>query len=404
MFDPKNLRNRIVELRRVKASDLLANPKNWREHGDEQRAAVSGALDELGFADALKARETPEGLELIDGHLRADLSEGAEIPVLVLDLNDEETALFLAACDPLAAMATTNAEKLEALLLEVTPQNEALAAALAGLSTLDPTEETSPEDLREDADAIPQEDAPDPITEPGDLWKLGQHRLKVGDSTNAEHVAHLLDGKPAEVVLTDPPYCSGGFQEAGRSGGSIGTRDSVTIQNDQLSTRGYQRLIGDVLKLYQPGLAYVFTDWRQWVNLFDVMEGAGLGVRSMIVWDKGSPGMGRGWRNQHELIMMGCRVASPFKPSDCAGNVIPCGRTGNDDHPTQKPVDLLREIMRVSSFAGLFVDPFAGSGSTLIAGERSGVPVYAMEMAPRYADTIIRRWEDLTGEEAERVE
>ena len=113
------IRDRIISFRRVPAKDLLPNPKNWRTHPDQQADALKGVLSEVGWADAVLARETEDGLMLIDGHLRTEVAPDAEIPVLVLDVSQKEADLILATHDPLAAMAEADAEKLEALLDEM---------------------------------------------------------------------------------------------------------------------------------------------------------------------------------------------------------------------------------------------------------------------------------------------
>jgi hypothetical protein len=110
------LRDRIVELRRVRAGDLKANPKNWRVHPEGQRSAVGEMLSSIGFVGALAAREVNGELELLDGHLRADLADGSEVPVLVLDLNDDEADKMLATFDPLAGLALVDGDKLADLL------------------------------------------------------------------------------------------------------------------------------------------------------------------------------------------------------------------------------------------------------------------------------------------------
>ena len=110
------IRDRIKELRRVPASELLPNPKNWRTHPVAQQDALRGVLAEVGYADALIARETPEGLMLVDGHLRAETTPDSDVPVLVLDINEAEADLILATLDPLAAMADADAAQLQALI------------------------------------------------------------------------------------------------------------------------------------------------------------------------------------------------------------------------------------------------------------------------------------------------
>ena len=130
-----HVRDRIRELRRVKASTLLPNPRNWRTHPAAQRDALRGVLAEVGYADALLARETDDGqLELIDGHLRAETTPDMEVPVLVLDVTAEEAAKLLTLLDPLAALADTNGERLADLLSQVETQNEGVQALLERLA------------------------------------------------------------------------------------------------------------------------------------------------------------------------------------------------------------------------------------------------------------------------------
>lgn len=128
------IRDRIKELRRVKASLLLPHPKNWRTHPTQQQDALRGVLAEIGYAGALLARELPDGtLELIDGHLRAETTPEAEVPVLVLDLDEHEAAKLLAVHDPLVRMAETNEEVLADLLKHVETENDAVQALLDGM-------------------------------------------------------------------------------------------------------------------------------------------------------------------------------------------------------------------------------------------------------------------------------
>jgi len=146
-----NIRDRIRELRRVKASELRPHPQNWRTHPTAQQNAVRGILAEVGYADALIARELPDGtLEIIDGHLRAELTPEMEVPVLVVDLDDEETAKLLAVLDPLAALAEADDRMLAELIGQVQTDNQALQAVLDGLladaaSTAEPPAGDAPE-------------------------------------------------------------------------------------------------------------------------------------------------------------------------------------------------------------------------------------------------------------------
>lgn len=255
----------------------------------------------------------------------------------------------------------------------------------------------------DDAPALPTT----PVTQIGDTWLLGEHRLHCGDATIPGHVEKMTGGGKVDCILTDPPYCSGGFQEAGKSAGSIGSlqihkggRFEGGIANDKLSTRGYMALMKSVIGLIPAGVIYAFTDWRMWINLFDVAESSGFNVRNMVVWDKETPGMGMGWRMQHELILFGVRGTVKFDNHKAVGNVLKAKRTGNLLHPTQKPVEILESIINLTDMAETFADPFAGSGSVLLAAEKCGRKCYSMELSPQFCDVIVTRWQEFTGKQA----
>lgn len=235
------------------------------------------------------------------------------------------------------------------------------------------------------------------VTRPGDIWYLGKHVVACIDCTNVLMVKELAGD--CDTIVTDPPYCSGGFQESGKSAGSVGTNAThKQIANDRLSTRGYVALMKAALSTIDAVYAYVFTDWRMWTHLFDVVEASRFGVRSMIVWDKGTPGMGRGWRAQHELVMWAARE-SPKYPAKYGGrgNVVASKRTGNTLHTTQKPVDLISALLENTPMARKVYDPFAGSGTTLIACEQAGIECVATELDPAYVDVICARFQLATG-------
>lgn len=203
--------------------------------------------------------------------------------------------------------------------------------------------------------------------------------------------------KPAKGVLygvlTDPPYSSGGFQETGKTSGSIGTRQGETIALDNLSTRGYMRLIGTTMRRFRfAEEAFVFTDWKMWTYTADAVEEGGFRVRNMLVWDKGQMGMGMPWRNQHELIAFGKRTGAKLM-SGRYGNVLHAQRTGNANHPTEKPVSLLGVLIE-NSESDCWIDPFMGSGSTGVAAVQAGKDFIGVELDPRHFETACKRIED----------
>jgi DNA modification methylase len=192
------------------------------------------------------------------------------------------------------------------------------------------------------------------------------------------------------ILLTDPPYSSGGFQESGKSAGSIGTRGKEVIALDNLSTRGYQRLMREILRNCRTiDEAYICTDWRMWVHTSDALEDGGWRVRNMLVWDKQQMGMGLPWRNQHELIACAKRTSATMMDGK-RGNVLNVKRCGNKLHPTEKPLELCQMILG-NSQPGMVLDPFAGSGTTLFAAKVMGRAAVGIEMDERHAETAANR-------------
>jgi len=187
------MRDRVKELRRVPASELRANPKNWRRHPPAQEAALRGVLEDIGFADAVIARETPAGLELIDGHLRQEVMGDQVIPVLIVDVTEEEADKMLLTFDPLAMMATADQGQLLHLLQSTQFADQAVNDMLEALANGEP-------DLTEPVeDPGPQIDRADELrekwqTERGQVWEVGRHRLMCGDVTGEFDIGTLIAG------------------------------------------------------------------------------------------------------------------------------------------------------------------------------------------------------------------
>jgi DNA modification methylase len=382
-------------------ADLNAAEHNPRTHSPAQIQQIAASIQAWGWTNPILVDEDNR---IIAGHGRLLAAQSLAMPtvptITLAGLDAAQRRALVIADNQLALNAgwdadllRTELEALKELEFDISllgfPDDELaawLAAPTAGLT---------------DPDDVPEPPA-EPVTKPGDVWIMGRHRLACGDSIHPDTVAAASDGQPSDMILTDPPYCSGGFQEAGRAAGSVGTRGTEMIANDTLSTRGYMALMKATIPNFRAGVVYVFTDWRMWTNLFDVIESSGYGVRNMIVWDKGTPGMGAGWRMQHELIMCGIRVKSPFNPKKAQGNVIQAKRTGNKLHATEKPVDLLCSIIDVTDMARTIADPFCGSGSTIIAAEMTGRICHAVELTPAYCDVSVTRWQNFTGQTATR--
>ena len=411
--------DRIKTFKRVKVADLIDNPKNWRKHPDAQRNALGGLLESVGWADAVLARETKDGLMLIDGHLRKELAADSKVPVLVLDVTEDEADLILATHDPLTSMAETDQALLDELVQGLEIDNDETQKMLNELAS-DPVIEVVEDEVPE----LPEE----PTTKTGDLFALGDHRLLCGDSTSAEDVARLMDGDLAAVCFTSPPYLQ---------------QRTYTDESDVTDWDALMNGVCQALPLTEDGqvlvnLGLIHED-RQWLPYWDdwikwmVYEGW---LRfGFYVWDKLNPHpMGSGGRllTSHEFIFHFCkkpREPELMRPNKTAGtSVTPyvLGKDGSEmnapiitapfgvresvarvqkggfaGHPAAYPVKLADYF--IGSWLGLIYDPFLGSGTTLIAAEQLDRKCYGMEISPAYCDVIIQRWENLTGKKAKKV-
>ena len=429
-----SFRDRIKELRRVRAGDLLPNPRNWRTHPKRQRDALEGILREIGYADALLARETPAGLQLVDGHLRAELTPDQEVPVLILDLTEEEADKLLASLDPLAAMAGQDDAMLRELLAGIETESEALQAVFDDLLPLEPDAGLT------DPDAIP-EPPEEPVTKPGDLWTLGDHRLLCGDSSKAEDVDRLLDGAAIHLVNTDPPYNvrveprSNNAIAAGLSSFGTSHHQSLDVArhpskskpthrqmrpkdrplaNDFMSAEEFERMLaawfGNIARVLLPGRSfYIWGGYANCGNYPPVLKACDLYFSQAVIWVKEHPVLTRkDFMGNHEWAFYGWKKGAAhrfFGPPNVA-DVWSVKKVSPQTmvHLTEKPVELARRAIEYSSRRGEHVlDLFGGSGSTLIAAEQTGRRAFLMEIDAPYCDVILARWERFTGQRAVRV-
>ena len=397
-----NIRDRIKELRRVPANELRPNPKNWRTHPEKQLNAIRGVLAEVGFAGAELARELEDGtLELIDGHARAEVAGTAKVPVLILDVNEAEANKILATFDPIGAMAESDAAKLDSVLREVETANEDLSQMIADLANdaglyLD---DVSPE-INEDE--VPEPPS-DPVTKLGDVWILGIHRLLCGDSTNQNDVNVLMDGKKADLWLTDPPY------NVAYEGGS---KKRKAIDNDNMQENDFrvflQKAFACAFSICKQGSSfYIWHADTEGYAFRGAIKDCGEQVRQCLVWNKNNSMFSRqDYHWKHEPCLYGWKsgAAHGWYTDRKQTTVLEFDRPPkSDEHPTMKPVNLFSyQIGNSTAPQGLVYDSFLGSGTTLIAAEQLGRTCYGMELSPQYCDVIVERWQNLTGEKAKR--
>ena len=270
-------------------------------------------------------------------------------------------------------------------------EDEELARLLAGQDTA--------EGLA-DEDAVPE--LPEtPISVLGDLWILGHHRLLVGDATDNDAVAKLMSDTPADLVFTDPPY---NVSYEGY------TEDRLTIKGDRMSDVDFKNFLENAFRSYRntvkPGASMYVCHSSSWQREFqDALEAADFKVRGQIVWAKNTFAWGFGrYKFQHEPIFYTHVTAQKDEwYGDKTQSTLWQEKkpAANRIHPTAKPVELVERALLNSSNSGdIVADLFGGSGSTLIGCERRGRKARLMEIDPKYADCIVRRYQEFTGKKA----
>lgn len=380
---------------------LIPYARNPRIHSDTQVAQIAASIASFGFNNPILV-DTQSGI--IAGHgrlLAARKLQLREVPVIVLDhLSEAQKRAYILADNKLAQNAGWDEELLRCELAALNVEDfnldligfddEELTRLLADQETQGLTDE----------DAIPEVPVR-PVSAAGDLWLLGDHQLLVGDATRREDVDRLMAGDGADLIFTDPPYnvAYEGY-----------TDDRLTIPGDRLTAEEFQRFLLTVCHHYRqiakPGASLYLCHASSWQREFqNALEQAGFEVRCQIIWAKNTFAWGFGrYKFQHEPLFY-AHVAGqkdPWYGDKSQSTLWPENKpAANRIHPTAKPVELIERALVNSSKRGdLVVDLFGGSGSTLIACERRGRTARLMEIDPKYADCIVRRWQDYTGKPA----
>lgn len=412
------LRNRIVGSGEEAPDQLLANPANWRVHPREQQAALEGALKEVGWVQQVMVNRRTG--YVVDGHARIALaiSRGeATVPVLYVDLDPAEEALVLATLDPIAAMAGQDEAKLQELLADISVDDAGLLALLEDLSPLEPKA-----GLTDPDDAPPLGDGTN--VKRGDVFALGGHRLMCGDAAGGEDLARLMSGELAAVLVTDPPYgvayrdtgagAWGPEKLAKKKAGTLKPRFEAIadddLSGDQLTTFWTGFLRECLAHMARGATAYCCFASLRAPEVFAAYAAAGLEPRAELVWVKSRPGFNFAhYKHQHEPILYAAQKGQPaawYGDRTQTSTLQVASESGRDyQHPTQKPVELMGVPIRNSTRRGeIVLEPFSGSGSTLIAAEQLDRRCFAMDIDPRYVAVAIARWEQFTGRTAERLD
>jgi len=386
---------------------LLPYARNARTHSDDQVAQIAASIAEFGFTNPILAGS--DGI-IVAGHgrLAAAHKLGLEVvPVVVLDhLSPTQRRALVIADNRIAENAGWDDAMLRIEIAAL--QDDDFDVSLTGfdadaLAELMAGDEPDGEGETDD-NAVP-ELSETPISRPGDVWLLGGHRLLCGDSTVAESYQQLLKGETVDMVFTDPPY---NVNYANSAKDKMRGKDRA-ILNDNLGDGFYDFLLAALTPTiaHCRGGIYVAMSSSELDVLQSAFRAAGGKWSTFVIWAKNTFTLGRSdYQRQYEPILYGwpdgatrhwCgdrdqsdvwQIKKPHK---------------NDLHPTMKPVELVERAIRNSSRPGnVVLDPFGGSGTTLIAAEKSGRLAQLIELDPKYADVIVRRWQEWTGKQATR--
>ena len=381
---------------------LIPWARNPRAHSDAQVAQIAASIAEFGFNNPILV-DTKAGIIAGHGRLLAARKLGLkEVPVIVLDhLTEAQKRAYIIADNQLALNAGWNDELLGIELAAL--QQENFDVGLIGFADDELARLLAAQDAvagLTDEDAVP-ELPQTPTSETGDLWILGDHKLFVGDATNHVDVAKLMTGDSADLVFTDPPY---NVNYEGY------TKERLKIKGDLMSDAEFRQFLERAFRscraAVKPGASLYVCHSSSWQREFqNALESAGFEVRCQIIWAKNTFAWGFGrYKFQHEPLFY-CHVGGQSdawygdrSQSTLWGENKP---SANRIHPTSKPVELIERALLNSSKAGdIVADLFGGSGSTLVACERRGRKSRLMEIDPRYADCIVRRYQEYTGRKA----
>ena len=390
-----------IEIEKWPITRLIPRITNPRTHTTEQVSEVAASIKVFGWTNPILVGADND---VIAGHARllaAHQLGMSEVPVIQLGhLSEAQRRALVIADNQLAINAGWSEEMLRVELQVLQETNfdlslvgfddEELARLLAAEEATGLTDEDDAPEIRE----VPNSVA-------GDLWNLGSHTLLVGDATNEADVARLMNGAAADLVFTDLPY---NVNYEGY------TEDHLTIQGDRMSDAEFKQFLASAFQCYRrivkPGASLYVCHASSWQREFqNAMEVAGFDVRCQIIWAKNTFAWGFGrYKFRHEPIFY-AHVAGQSDAwyGDKSQSTLweENKPSANRLHPTMKPVELIERALLNSSKAGdLVADFFGGSGSTLIACERRNRKARLMELDPRYADVICRRYRVYVGKPA----
>jgi DNA modification methylase len=397
-----------THIERWPTDKLVPYARNARTHSEEQVAQIAASIVEFGFTNPILAGS--DGV-IVAGHGRLAAAQklGLDtVPVVVLDhLTPTQRRALIIADNRIAenagwddAMLRIELQSLQedGFNLDITGFDaDALAEIMAG-------DETTV-DGQTDDDAVPEVSAT-PISRPGDVWELGKHRLVCGDATDPKSYEQLMADGQADMVFTDPPY---NVDYANSAKDKMRGKDRP-ILNDNLGDGFYDFLLAALKPMLDrcAGATYIAMSSSELDTLQQAFRAAGGKWSTFIIWAKNTFTLGRAdYQRQYEPILYGWKDGADhyWCGARDQGDVWHIKKPHkNDLHPTMKPVELVERAIRNSSRPGdIVLDPFGGSGTTLIAAEKTGRIGWLLELDPKYVDVIVKRWEAFTGRKATRA-
>lgn len=385
-------------IKKVDIEKLIPYARNSRTHSAEQVDQIAASIKEFGFLNPIII-DGENGIIAGHGRVMASKKLGVkELPCVdASHLSETQKRAYIIADNKLALNAGWDEEMLR---VEFDELQEAgfdleltgfLMDEIADLQIEEPTEGLTDEDETPECPDVP-------TAVLGDIWLLGNHRLMCGDSTSIDEVEKLMDGNKVDVLFTDPPY---GIDFKPQRG----THDK--IMNDNLDGKEFDDFLdavfGCALSVMKPDTyAFVWTGWSK-IGAFERSLHKAFKIQSLHIWVKNNFGIGYYSRPKHEPFYL-CLNGKPIYPSKAPADVWEFARVHKTIHSCEKPVGLIEQILDTYHKNSHVLDLFGGSGSTLIACEKTGRNAYLMELDEKYVDVIINRWQDFTGKEAVHVE
>lgn len=400
-----------MKVKKELIASLSYDPANAMGHPDENIEAIKGSLKRFGQQKPIVV-DAKGVVRAGNGTLRAAIALGwTDIVVTRSDLTGSELTAYALADNRTSQLGQWDMGVLGATLKALQDEGFPLPEIGFGDDFLKVLEPELPPGLT-DPDDVPA--SAETRCKAGDLWVLGRHRLLCGDSTQLDLVERLMGGEMADLLFTDPPYgVSYGDKNAFLNAISRGNSIQIPIKNDHMKPDEMNEFWADILtNVYavtsNKASYYICSPQGGDLMMMMMMSiiRAGWQLKHMLIWVKNNHVLGRcDYNYKHEPILYGWKTEGTHEfigEGRCKTSVWDFPKPKkNDLHPTMKPVDLYAEaILNSSRRDGLVIDPFLGSGSTLIACEKTGRRCYGLELDEHYCDIIIKRWEDFTGKTA----